>query len=93
MEKEQVKNKKTLQGTVVSDKMDKTAVVSVDRYEKYPKKYGKFRKISKKFKAHDETNVCKVGDKVIIEEAVPMSKDKFFVVKEIIGKTVSISKA
>ena len=86
MEKEQVKNKKTLNGTVVSDKMDKTIVVSIDRYVKYPLKYGKFRKISKRIKAHDETNKYKVGDKVTIEETVPMSKDKAFVVKEIITK-------
>ncbi|MCK5591570.1 MAG: 30S ribosomal protein S17 [Candidatus Pacebacteria bacterium] len=84
MEKEQVKNKKTLSGTVVSDKMDKTAVVLIDRYVKYPIKYGKFRKISKKIKAHDETNECKMGDKVTIEEAVPMSKGKAFKVKKVI---------
>lgn len=89
MEKDQIKNKKTLRGVVVSDKMNKTAVVSVDRYEKYPKKYGKFRKISKRFKAHDEVNDCKVGDKVIIEETVPMSKGKSFIVKEIIKKDAS----
>ena len=86
MEKEQVKNKKTLNGTVVSDKMDKTIVVSINRYVKYPLKYGKFRKISKRIKAHDETNECKIGDKVTIEETVPISKDKAFVVKEIITK-------
>jgi small subunit ribosomal protein S17 len=54
--------------------------VSVNRYEKDPK-YGKYRKISKRFKAHDPKNEYKEGDKVIIEEAVRMSKDKFFVVK------------
>lgn len=86
MEKELIKKKKTLQGIVVSDKMEKTATVLVNRYEKYPKKYGKFRKISKRFKAHDETDSCKVGDKVIMEETVPISKDKTFVIKEIIRK-------
>ena len=84
MEKEQVKNKKTLNGVVVSDKMDKTIVVSIDRYVKYPLKYGKFRKISKRIKAHDEANEYKVGDKVTIEETVPMSKDKAFKVKKVI---------
>lgn len=86
MEKEQVKNKKTLSGVVVSDKMDKTVVVSIDRYVKHSAKYGKYRKISKRIKAHDEENNYKVGDKVIIEEIVPVSKDKAFVVKEIITK-------
>ena len=86
MEKEQTKNKKTLNGVVVSDKMDKTVVVSIDRYVKYPAKYGKYRKISKRIKAHDEENNYKVGDKVTIEETVPVSKDKAFVVKEIITK-------
>ncbi len=84
MEKEKTKNKKILNGVVVSDKMDKTVVVSIDRYVKYPAKYGKFRKISKRIKAHNETNDCKVGDKVIIEETVPVSKDKAFKVKKVI---------
>jgi len=86
MEKDKTKNKKTLSGVVASDKMDKTVVVSIDRYEKYPVKYGKYRKISKRIKAHDEENKSKVGDKVIIEETVPISKNKAFVVKEIITK-------
>jgi len=84
MEKEQVKNKKTLNGTVVSDKMDKTVVVSINRYVKFPAKYGKFRNISKRIKAHDEVNECKVGDKVVIEEIVPVSKDKAFKIKKVI---------
>lgn len=92
MKKQEIKHKKTLQGVVVSDKMDKTVVVSVNRYEKHPK-YGKYRRISKRFKAHDETNSCNVGDKVIIEEAVPISKDKTFVIKEIINKLTGASDA
>jgi small subunit ribosomal protein S17 len=71
------KNKKTLSGTVVSDKMAKTIVVSVTRFVQHPK-YKKFIKISKNFKAHDETNKYKVGDKVDIVETAPMSKDKHF---------------
>lgn len=83
-ENKSIQNKKTLKGVVVSDKMNKTAVVEITRYEKQPKKYGKFRKISKRFKAHDETNACKIGDTVLIEETVPISKDKAFKIKEII---------
>lgn len=71
--------KKKLTGTVVSDKMDKTVVVNVSRYVAH-KKYGKYFKIDKRFKAHDENNEYKVGDSVIIEEARPMSKDKNFIV-------------
>lgn len=77
MEKSEKKNVKQLRGVVTSDKMDKTAVVSVERYVKHPK-YGKYQKISKKYKAHDEDNTAKVGDKVTIEESVRMSKDKSF---------------
>lgn len=71
------KNTKVLSGVVTSDKMDKTAVVSVQRYVKHPK-YGKYQKISKKIKAHDENNTAKIGDKVQIQETVRMSKDKAF---------------
>lgn len=78
MEKTETKvNKKTLTGVVVSDKMDKTVVVSVTRYEKHPK-YKKYLKISKKYKAHDEANNHKVGDQVSIVETRPISKDKHF---------------
>jgi len=82
METKQV-HKKILQGTVVSDKMQKTVVVLVNRYVKHPK-YGKYLKVNKKFKAHDEENAYKVGDKVIIESTKPISKDKSFkVVKKV----------
>jgi small subunit ribosomal protein S17 len=74
------KNKKTIKGVVVSDKMDKTIVVSVSRFVKHPL-YGKFYKVSKKYKAHDENNKYKIGDNVEIEETRPMSKDKRFIVK------------
>ncbi len=69
------KNKKNLKGVVVGDKMDKTVVVSVSRFIKHPL-YGKFYKVSKKYKAHDEENKYKVGDKVEIVETRPISKDK-----------------
>ena len=70
-------NKKTLQGVVVSDKMQKTIVVRVERFVKDPK-YGKYLKSSKKYKVHSETEGIKVGDKVTIQECRPMSKDKHF---------------
>ncbi|MEI7810218.1 MAG: 30S ribosomal protein S17 [bacterium] len=68
---------KTLKGVVVSDKMDKTVVVSVSRFVKHPK-YGKYYNTTKKYKAHDEENACKIGDKVEIVETRPISKDKKF---------------
>lgn len=66
-----------LKGVVVSDKMDKTVVVTVSRFIKHPL-YGKFYKVSKKYKAHDEGNIYKIGDKVEIIETRPISKDKRF---------------
>ncbi|HTE48543.1 MAG TPA: 30S ribosomal protein S17 [Candidatus Paceibacterota bacterium] len=66
-----------LKGVVVSDKMDKTIIVSVSRFIKHPL-YGKFYKVSKKYKAHDEENKYKVGDKVEIVETKPISRDKHF---------------
>ena len=78
VKKEIVENKgNLLKGVVVSDKMDKTVVVSVSRFIKHPL-YGKFYKVSKKYKAHDEDNKYKVGDKVEIVETRPISKDKRF---------------
>jgi small subunit ribosomal protein S17 len=74
-EKVTEKKASTLAGVVVGDKMDKTVVVSVSRFIKHPL-YGKFYKISKKYKAHDETNKYKIGDKVEIVETRPLSKDK-----------------
>lgn len=81
MEKEtkQVNKGKVLKGVVVSDKMDKTVVVAVSRYIKIPI-YGKYVVKTKKYKAHDENNSHKVGDKVEIREVKPISKDKTFIV-------------
>lgn len=76
-EKEVEKKGNILKGVVVSDKMDKTVVVSVSRFIKHPL-YGKFYKVSKKYKAHDEDNASKVGDTVEIIETRPISKDKRF---------------
>lgn len=84
MEKKTTKAK-VLQGVIVSDKMDKTVTVLVNRFVKHPK-YGKFMNISKKYKVHDEKNTYKEGDRVLIEECRPISKDKTFTV---IGKTAA----
>jgi small subunit ribosomal protein S17 len=72
-----------IKGTVVSDKMQKTRVVSVTRLVQHPR-YGKRYKITNRFKAHDEKNEYKTGDVVMIQEVRPMSKDKRWI---IIGKT------
>ncbi len=78
--------RKSRVGYVVSDKMDKTVVVSVENYVRHPL-YGRTVKKSKKFKAHDEINQCKVGDKVKIVETRPLSKDKRWRVAEILEKS------
>jgi small subunit ribosomal protein S17 len=71
--------KRILQGVVVSDKNDKTVVVKVERRYSHPLLQKTVRQ-SKKYKAHDENNQCKVGDTVSIEESKPISKDKRWVV-------------
>lgn len=70
-------SRRTVIGIVVSDKMDKTISVDVSRSIKHPV-YKKFIKRSKKVKAHDEENVAKVGDKVLVMETRPLSKTKRF---------------
>lgn len=70
---------KVLKGVVISDKMDKTVTVLVDRYVKHPR-YKKYVKKSKKYKAHDENDTYKEGDSVLIQESKPISKDKRFIV-------------
>ncbi|MDD4931031.1 MAG: 30S ribosomal protein S17 [Candidatus Colwellbacteria bacterium] len=79
MENKPEKKIRKFEGVVVSDKMDKTIVVKVDRFEK-DSKYNKYHRFSKKFKAHDAENAYKTGDKVVIEETRPISKDKRWVV-------------
>ena len=71
--------KRILQGVVVSDKQDKTVVVSVERQVMHPV-YKKIVKKSKKFAAHDDNNQCKVGDRVSIQECRPISKNKSWTV-------------
>lgn len=77
MNKQTVKSGKKIDGVVVSNKMDKTVVVNAQRFVKH-KKYGKFYKKDKKYKAHDENNEFEIGDKVTIIETRPISKDKNF---------------
>lgn len=74
------KHRKRRVGVVVSDKMDKTVVVEISDRRRHPL-YKKVIKHSKKFKAHDEKNLCKVGDKVRIAEVRPLSKDKCWIVE------------
>ncbi|MEK7062306.1 MAG: 30S ribosomal protein S17 [Patescibacteria group bacterium] len=64
-----------LQGIIVSDKMDKTRVIAITRLKQHPR-YKKYYKVTERFKAHDEKNEYKNGDKVVIEETRPMSKEK-----------------
>lgn len=71
--------KRTLKGVVVSDKMDKTVVILVERSKQHPR-YKKRYKVRKKYKAHDPENKYKVGDKITIQESRPLSKDKKWIV-------------
>ena len=72
---EQAVENRTLQGRVVSDKMDKTITVMVERRVKHPL-YGKFVRRSTKVHAHDENNECRIGDVVVVEQCRPLSKTK-----------------
>ncbi len=77
--------RRRLVGRVVSDKMDKTVVVRVERMHRHPL-YKKVVKKSKKYKAHDEGNECRVGDLVRIVESRPLSREKRWVVEEILER-------
>jgi len=74
-------------GTVVSDKMDKTVVVRIERLVKH-KFYHKYVRRRTKFAAHDEENSCKTGDKVLITESRPLSKTKRWRISKIVEKAV-----
>lgn len=78
---------RTLVGKVVSDKMNKTVTVLVERKVKHPI-YGKIVRRSKKFHAHDETNQYQVGDLVVISETRPLSRTKTWVVTSLVGRAV-----
>ena len=77
-------NARTVVGKVVSDKMQKTIVVLVERTVKHPK-YGKIMKRRSKLHAHDENQVCKIGNTVKIRESRPLSKMKSWVLVEVIS--------
>ena len=77
--------KRTLEGRVVSDKMDKTVVVEVDRLYRHTR-YKKVVRAVKKYKAHDEENACRVGDLVRIVESRPLSRQKRWLVQEILER-------
>lgn len=78
-------NRKTRTGVVVSDKMDKTIVVEIRTRVKHPL-YGKIMNRTTRLKAHDEENACGVGDRVMVMETRPLSKDKRWRLVEIIEK-------
>jgi small subunit ribosomal protein S17 len=77
--------RKTRIGHVVSDKMEKTAVVAITRRYMHPK-YKKYVKDRKRYKVHDPGNECRTGDKVLIEETRPLSRHKRWKLKEILEK-------
>ena len=77
--------RRTKTGRVVSDKMDKTVVVSVERLRRHPI-YKRVVRLSSKFKAHDEDNSARVGDTVRIEESRPLSREKRWSVVEIVAR-------
>ena len=79
--------RKVMIGTVISNKMDKTVVVAVATNQKH-KNYGKVQRKTYKLKAHDEENVCQVGDIVKVMETRPLSKDKRWRLVEVIEKAV-----
>ena len=85
LNKEKIVRTKT--GRVVSDKMDKTIVVLIERKEQDPL-YKKYVKRSTKIKAHDEQNLCSEGDIVLIKESMPTSKTKSWVLVEVVEKAV-----
>ncbi len=81
------KKKRELVGVIVSDKMDKSVVVRVERFVQH-KVYKKYIKRYKKYQAHDETNQCRIGDEVKIVETRPLSKMKRFRVAQVMKKAV-----
>ena len=80
--------RKTRTGLVVSDKMTKTRVVMIERVYRHPR-YERVITRSKRLKAHDETNASKVGDRVLIEETRPLSKDKRWRIRQVLTRVAS----
>ena len=79
--------KKTIEGVVISDKMDKTVVVESRRLVKHPV-YKKLVKRRSRYKAHDEKNQCKIGDRVLIVETRPLSKHKRWRVRQVVEERI-----
>ena len=79
---------KTREGVVVSDKMTKTRVVMIERVFRHPR-YERVITRSKRLKAHDETNATKVGDRVLIEETRPLSRDKRWHIRQVLTRVVA----
>ncbi len=77
--------RKTKIGVVVSDKMQKTVVVAVENFRRHPL-YGRTIRRTRRFKVHDEANECRVGDRVEIAESRPISKEKHWVVSQILRR-------
>ncbi|MCJ7737528.1 MAG: 30S ribosomal protein S17 [Anaerolineae bacterium] len=84
-----MEQRRRLRGEVISNKMDKTVVVRVDRTVRH-RRYGKVMGRSKKYKAHDEEHACRVGDLVTIVESRPISREKRWCVEEIVKRTDSV---
>ncbi|EKE67338.1 30S ribosomal protein S17 [Gallaecimonas xiamenensis] len=83
------KTVRTLQGRVVSDKMDKSITVAIERFVKHPI-YGKFIKRTTKLHVHDENNECQAGDVVTIRECRPLSKTKSWTLVEIVERPAKV---
>jgi small subunit ribosomal protein S17 len=81
-------DKKTQEGVVVSDKMTKTRVVVIERVYRHPR-YERVITRSKRLKAHDEANASKVGDRVLLEETRPLSKDKRWRIRQVLASAAS----
>ena len=79
--------RKTREGVVVSDAMQKTRVVRIERVYRHPQ-YQRVIRMSKKLKAHDEDNASRVGDRVLIEETRPISKEKRWRIRQVLTKAV-----
>ncbi len=77
--------RKSREGVVVSDAMQKTRVVKIERVFRHPR-YQRVVRVAKKLKAHDETNESKVGDRVLIEETRPLSKEKRWRIRAIVSR-------
>jgi len=83
---EEAKVVRTVTGTVVSNKMDKTVTVMIERKVKHPV-YGKYIRRSTKLHVHDEENTCQEGDKVTIEQCRPLSKSKSWRLVDVVGRS------